>query len=157
MTDQDRAYAQRIARMRQHNFLPAAAPPPAIYQRAIPPAAVASERLTLAVKHRKVGKAGSVTIGSGLSPGIRVAVLELDRQTYVVSSRSEADLRKIVASVPRAVSSPFAILSESLRGRKHDLSGARPRGSYTGPVEMPIVSDEDVLRDANVQRTRRVR
>lgn len=145
MTQHDTNYLRRIARMRRQNPLPAAAPP-ALYAHA-----------PIMAKQRRVGKAGSVTIGAGLAQGVKVTVVELDRQTYIVSSRPMDEVQKIAAGMPRAAASPFAALSDSLKGRKHDLSGTRQRGPYAGPITMPSASDEDVLRNANVQRTRRVR
>jgi hypothetical protein len=149
MPDGDKTYSDRIARVRQRNCLPAAASPPAIYVRA-----------PISMKQRRVGKAGSVTIGGGLAQGVKVIVAEVDSQTYVVSARSEPEVRALAESLPRPAVSPFAALSDSLKGRKHDIYGAgspRPRGPYVGPSAVPEVSDEDVLRGADVRRTRRMR
>jgi hypothetical protein len=149
MPDHDKTYADRIARLQQRNFLPATASPPAIYVRA-----------PISMKQRRVGKAGSVTIGGGLAQGVKVIVAEVDPQTYVVSARSEPEVRALAESLPRPAVSPFAALSESLKGRNHDIYNApspRPRGPFVGLSAVPEISDEDVLRGADVRRTRRTR
>ena len=142
MAGPKKSVALRIARMRQDNSL-ASAPPPAIYANA-------------PMKSRRVGKSGAVHIPE-LAHGVRVNYMQVDAETFVVSSRPESEVRAIASKMPTASPSPFAALSDSLRGRRFEFATSRDRVGFHGAPRVAEASDDDVLVAYDLRPSRRVR
>jgi len=133
---------ERVARLRQDNAIAVPAPQ-AVYSEA-------------PVRHRKVGKSGAVHI-AGLAQGIRVNVLQVEPQTFVVSMRPEREIRELASTMPLAAQSKFAALADVIRGRSYPTTVVRERGTYVGRIAVPPITDEDIVNDSDDTRTRRVR
>jgi len=129
------------ARAKRQNSL-ACAFPPAIIDKLI---------------QRKVQKGGSVTLSSDLRPGIRVNVARIDESTFVVSSRPAPEIQTILRTMPKRSTSPFAALSERLRGQAHDIPATRSRPAFTAAPIVPEISDEQALSGAIIRRSERTR
>ncbi len=140
--DPSKTASTRIARMRQDNSL-SSAPPPAIIAEA-------------PVRNRLVGKSGSLHIPE-LAKGVRVNYLQVNSETFVVSLRSENELRTIAAGIPKDSVSPFASVSNMLRGKKFELATSRSHAAFEGFVNVPQVNDDDLLDSTEVPPARRMR
>jgi hypothetical protein len=142
MAENPKTVNKRIARMRQDNSF-ATAPPAAIFADA-------------PVKNRLVGKSGSLHIPE-LAKGVRVNYLQVNAETFVISSRSESELRTIAAGIPKESASPFASVSNMLRGRKFELATSRDHATFQGSVKVPAVNDDELLKSVEIEPARRVR
>lgn len=143
-TDPNSSKPRRVTEIRRDNPV---ALPPAHYQPA--PHRISSH---------KVGKSGAIHIAS-LPRGANVNVVQVDEETFVVSSRPESDLRELAQNMPKTKASPFAKISLELRGLKHDFdqSQARIRRPYAGPLDLDIIDDETALAGADTSRSSRRR
>jgi hypothetical protein len=90
-----------------------------------------------------------------LLQGSHVTVAQVDHDIFLVSPRPQAEVQRIAEQLPREAPSPFAITSSVVKGIPHDADMTRPRHSYSGPIEMPNVSDKQVLARAKLVTPRR--
>jgi len=125
---------------------------------ALPPAvaSVSAAVSQFSMVQRKVTKNGAISIAS-LRQGSKVNVLQIDELTFIVSGRPEAEVQELAATLPVQAPSPFAALSEKLRGKPHSGDPMRIRHAFTGDIEVPSVDDETALAVANIRRAQRAR
>lgn len=135
-------------RVRQKNAI-GAAPPPAIVH-------PYSHADAYAVIQRKVMTNGTISL-SRLRQGSRVNVLQIDEQTFIVSSRPAHEVQQMAQQLPTPPQSPFAELSAQLRGQPHDAPEVRTRHEYTGPISVPSIVDDAALRRADLSKSQRSR
>jgi hypothetical protein len=126
---------------RKHNSL-AAACPPAIFDKLI---------------QRKVQKGGSVTLSADLQRGVKATVARVNETTFVVSTGPISQIQAILEDLPKSTPSPFAALSERLRGQKHEIATSRSRPAFIAGTAVPDLSDEEAMRDAITERSSRTR
>lgn len=106
---------------------------------------------------RRVQKGGAVSISQSLRQGTRVNLLQIDEQTFIVSGLPATELHELAGQFPSPASSPYAALSARIRGNLNTIQETRVRRDAPSESDFQPLSDENVLRSANLQRTSRKR
>lgn len=136
-----------LRKVRRKNAI-GAAPPPAIIEPA------PHERF--AVIERTVTKNGAISI-KGLRQGSKVNVLQIDDLTFMVSGRPPDEICRLAANIPVSAPSPFAAMSDQLRGQPHAVDATRLRHPFVGETVVPALSDDLALASGDLRRTQRLR